>query len=230
MIKLTEHLDKISETPVEYQCSTTVLQWIISLGWFYCSWPQNLGWKEVFNGALCSFWGKEFQWDVWFYVGQTLCFFATEQTNTASHRSDCHDTGVCCSVTSVPFYFEIVTSCVGSSPLCDLPHLSSPVSLHLHLIPSSVCLYSLCAPLSCQCYSSASPFDLMVCSSFICSLCFHWFALCFSCYFVLLTHFLLFLHFFFFYRYIYIYISFSFWLMKCFYSSLVIVTRTLTLL
>lgn len=130
----------------------------------------------------------------------------------------------------LPFYFEIVTSCVGSSPLCDLPHLSSPVSLHLHLIPSSVCLYSLCAPLSCQCYSSASPFDLMVCSSFICSLCFHWFALCFSCYFVLLTHFLLFLHFFFFYRYIYIYISFSFWLMKCFYSSLVIVTRTLTLL
>lgn len=127
MIKLTEHLDKISETPVEYQYSTTVLQWIISLGWFYCSWPQNLGWKEVFNGALCSFWGKEFQWDVWFYVGQTLCFFATEQTNTASHRSDCHDTGVCCSVTSR--FILKSWPLVSAPPLC-VTYLTSPRPSH----------------------------------------------------------------------------------------------------
>ena len=93
------------------------------------------------------------------------------------------------------FYFGIVPSCVASCfsvPLSNVyPSLSlsclSPASLHLYLIPSLVRVYIVFV-LPLWCHSVSPPMSPQMspswCLSDFCSMSFHWFILCFCCYFV----------------------------------------------
>ena len=162
MIRHTEHLDKITESPLEYQSSTTVLQWIITLGCFYSSWPQNHGCKNFLKERSVVFEGEEFNQKMLDFMSFKLLSFSVTPFLLSRSWS--------LLFRYLPFYFEMVPSCVAPPPVwfpspvlgCLTPPAPHPLV--------SVSVLSLCSLLSCQCYSSVSPFVLMVCSSLFVSL------------------------------------------------------------